>query len=281
MLEVLRQKEPELPASLGQAWTVRFQEASGAVDPHAFVVRQPRNLSATLEPVDLDATLAGQTPDAADNLTVVWMPPGTKATASIERDAEIWARNDEIAPVRAGIRTVRVFWTRHRALLYCSAEHLSAALDAVIRFTVAQREALAVEETMQEMWTTMEADAPLTHAVTPRHQASQKHVNAMTLSATRMRAQYLRLAQTLEQLDPRLDETSKRIFAELILAASLYDRLELLEAPIQFALDQYEIANSRLIEEKNATKDRRDYVILFVFEALIILLLLYPLRLYW
>ena len=103
----------------------------------------------------------------------------------------------------------------------------------------------------------------------------------MTLSATRMKAQYLRLTQALEQLDPRLDETSKRIFAELILAASLYDRLELLEAPIQFALDQYEIANSRLIEEKNATKDRRDYIILFVFEALIILLLLYPLRLYW
>ena len=134
---------------------------------------------------------------------------------------------------------------------------------------------------MQEMWTTMETDAPLTHAVTPRQQGSQKHVNEMTLSATRMKAQYLRLTQALEQLDPRLDETSKRIFAELILAASLYDRLELLEAPIQFALDQYEIANSRLIEEKNATKDRRDYIILFVFEALIILLLLYPLRLYW
>ena len=122
-----------------------------------------------LEPVDLNVTLTGRAPEQADSLTVVWMPPGTKA-ASRRARFKVWARNNDIAQVRAGIRTVRVFWTRNRALIYANPEHLSAALDAVIRFTVAQREALAVEETMQEMWTTMETDAPLTHAVTPRQQ---------------------------------------------------------------------------------------------------------------
>jgi hypothetical protein len=59
---------------------------------------------------------------------------------------------------------------------------------------------------------------------------------------------HLRLQTALEQLDPTLSGTSKRMFADLVEAAALHDRVEMLEDPIQFALDHYELANWRLTE---------------------------------
>ena len=44
---------------------------------------------------------------------------------------------------------------------------------------------------------------------------------------------------------------------------------------IQFALDQYELANTRLIEAKQAYKERVNAVVGYVFEAAIIALLGY------
>ena len=70
----------------------------------------------------------------------------------------------------------------------------------------------------------------------------------MTEIVTRMKADWLRIANSLEQLDPTLAEASKRVFAELVNGAALYDRMEMLEAPIEFAMNQYELANTRLIE---------------------------------
>jgi hypothetical protein len=67
----------------------------------------------------------------------------------------------------------------------------------------------------------------------------------MTERVTEMKAMHLRLQIALKQLDPSLSSTSKRMYADLPDAASLHDRTEMIEAPIQFALDHYELANSR------------------------------------
>ena len=140
------------------------------------------------------------------------------------------------------------------------------AIDAVLRFTIAERQTRALERQMTEMWSTINEHKSLVHAVKPRHQRFQNTVNTMTERATLMMAASLRLATALEQLDPALHGPSKRLYAELVLQGGLYDRLEMLEDPIEFAMDHYELANSRLIEAKTLITEIR-------IEALICVLL--------
>jgi hypothetical protein len=89
------------------------------------------------------------------------------------------------------------------------------------------------------------------------------------MTSSRMKADWLRITNSLEQLEPALAEPSKRLFAEFVSGAALYDRLEMLEGPIQFALGQYELANTRLIEANLAHKERNNAVVGYVFEVAI------------
>jgi hypothetical protein len=84
----------------------------------------------------------------------------------------------------------------------------------------------------------------------------------------------MRIETALEQLDPTLAEPSKRLYGELAIAAGLYDRAPRLGDPVQFASDHYELANTRLIEAKNATAERTNFLIGHILESLIIVLLL-------
>jgi hypothetical protein len=120
---------------------------------------------------------------------------------------------------------------------------------------------------MAATWPAIKAHTPLTHAVTRKQQRMQPQVDAQTERATEMKSMLLRLQTALEQLDPTLSGTSKRMYADLVAAAALYDRLEMLEDPIQFALDHYELANSRLIEVGAAQKSH-------FLEVLIVIVLL-------
>jgi hypothetical protein len=269
------------PTIHAQAWRVEFVEDPiiRAEGVESIEIAEPRKVTATLAPLDMSIALSRAEPETAGELTVVWLPPGVKTPATIERDAEEWIRasgaRKKEANVRADVRTVRVLWDEGQALIYASPGDIRCALDATARFSLVQREALALEATMKSAWASIEADSALTHSVTRRQQKRQRHVNEMTEIATRMKVAWLRITNSLEQLDPTLAEASKRLFAELVSGAALYDRLEMLEDPVQFALDQYELANTRLIEAKQAYKERFNAVVGYVFEAAIIALLGY------
>ena len=242
------------------AWRVEFIEGleefpAGAV---TIVISEPRDITALLFPLAPSHALAEPSP--LGQWTLVWMPPGVNAPASIESAAEAWVRGAGLqsreASARADVRTMRVVWNESRAVIYANPGDIRAALDAIVRFGAAQKEALALEATMKATWASIEEDAALTHAVTKRHQKRQRHVNEMTEIATRMKMAWLRIKRSLEQLNPGLATPSKRLFAELVAAASLYDRIDMLEEPVQFALDHYEISNTRLIETNLAREER-------------------------
>ena len=281
-----------------KAWLVSFQETpeplhpgSGSVDSSSIAINEPRSLIASLTEKDVEQLLsacvscrkaqAAAFSSAAGNpesLTIVWMPPGVNTPSSIEQDAEAWVRCSTGTPksgsIRAGISTVRVIWNHDRALIYTGPEQLQSAIDAVARFGVVQNDALKLEREMNLTWSAIGADAALTHSITPRDQRHQASVFKMSELATRMRVSYLRVTKALEQLNPALDQLSKRIYAELILAANLYDRMEVLEDPTQLASDYYELASSRSIEVKNARSERRHAIIGAGLELVIILVLL-------
>jgi hypothetical protein len=239
-------------------------------------VMEPRTVTAVLTPAEPSAVLAKSYPEPAGALTVIWMPPEVNTPASIERDVDAWTRGaDSVRKevnVRAEVRTLRVVWGDSRAVIYANQGDLRFALDALMRFSVTQREALALEGAMRSTWDTIEEDTALTHALTMADLKRQNHVNQMTEFATRLKMTWLRIFRTLDQLDPPVAEPSKRIFAELVSAASLHDRMETLENPIQFALDHYEISNTRLIDMYLARTDRVNSI--YGYGILIILLLI-------
>ena len=279
--KVTQQEQVSLQA---KAWRVDFQQTPSTADLRSVVIKEPRNVNAVLTPVDVDEALASGRMASSGSLMIVWMAPGVNTPSNIEHDVEAWMRDGTNSvrqtPVRATIRTVRVIWLDSRALIYTTAEQLQDAIDAVVRFTVAEREVTALELAIDSTWASLDANAPLTHAVTSRQQEQQRHVNELTVLATRMQAMYLRVSKALEQLDPALSEASKRLYSELAAAAVLWDRVDPLDEPIQFALDQYELANTRLIDARTAARDHSHAMIGHVLEVGIILLLFYQIHLF-
>jgi hypothetical protein len=152
--------------------------------------------------------------------------------------------------VRASIRTVSVMSSECRAIIQSAGEELHSAMDAVIRFTLAVRETMLLEQRQAAAWHDLEVDVALTHDVSSSHLRMQPRVNRMTERATRMKASYFRLRNALQQTDRTLTVPSRLLFSELAYGADLQQRVELLEPPTQFFIDHYELSNTRLIEGK-------------------------------
>jgi hypothetical protein len=259
-----------------QAWRIEFAEGSkappGGVE--TIEIAEPRNVTALLTPLALSVALRPTAPQADGPVTVVWMPPSVDRDSTVERDADEWMRRAgekrKEAIVRADVRTMRVVWDESRVLIYASQRDIRSALDAIVRFSITQKEAFALEAGVQSEWASIEANVDLTHAVRWRDQRRQRHVNEITESAARRKIAWLRISRSVEQLDPTLAAPSKRLFAELVSGASLYDRMEMLDDPIQYALDQYELANARLTESDHARNELIHSIIGYV--AIIVLL---------
>jgi hypothetical protein len=260
-----------------QAWRIEFSEGSNAPPDgiEAIEIAEPRNVTALLTPLPLSVALRQTHPQTDGAVIVVWLPPSVDRASTVERDADQWMRGAgekrKEAIVRADVRTVRVVWDESRAVIYASQTDIRSALDAIVRFSIALREAFALEAAVRSEWPSIEANVDLTHAVTWRDQRRQRHINEITESAARRKIAWLRVSRSIEQLDPTLAQPSKRLFAELVSGASLYDRMEMLDDPIQYALDQYELANARLTEASHARNELIHSIIGYV--VIIILLI--------
>lgn len=251
----------EAPAVEAKAWLVSFGPASR---PGAVRIAAPRELFAQWTPVDPAAPPAA--PQAANDgersLAVLWMPTGAPAEAEAGWTAAMPAGESSERIVRAGLRTARVVWTDRLAIVYTAAEQLEDALDALVRFTIVERDTAALEAKMPSIWAAIDADTPLTHTVQPAdHLQRRAQVNRTTETVTRMASTALKVEAALEQLDPALQSSSKRLFAELALQAGLEDRLEMLAEPIDFAIEHYELINTRMIEARQFMIEEQQFEI--------------------
>ena len=263
----------DLPVPQAQAWRISYLDAAPEQAALA-VINEPSNAVAVATPVELSDVLGNVLDLSArpcdGSLLVVWVPSSAGTAGDLDSRLHAWIRRDLAAnqsPVHASIKTVRVTCTATRAVIYAAPEHLSDTMDAVARFALATRQTSVLEARMAATWPEIKAHTPLTHAVTRKQLRLQPQVNAQTEQATAMKAAHLRLQTALEQLDPTLSGTSKRMYAELVTAAALHERVEMLEDPIQFALDHYELANWRLTEIGAARKGH-------FLEVLIVVILL-------
>jgi hypothetical protein len=243
--------EDRPPVPQAQAWQISFLPAAPEHQSPLAVINEPSRVVAVATPIELTGALAMSAGPEEEALLVVWVPSSAGNIVELDRKLNTWVRRDlapNQSPVHASIKTVRITCSQTRAIIYAASEHLSDAMDAVARFTLAARQTAALETQMAVTWPEIRAHTPLTHAVTRRQQRLQPRVNALTERVTGMKATHLRLQTALEQLEPTLSGTSKRIYADLALAAALHDRVEMLEDPVQFAMDHYELVNWRMNE---------------------------------
>ncbi len=276
MADTLLEREQSILDTL--AWRGVFQEQADAGDNEAIVIKEPRDVTAILTPIDAKELFRNTALLGPHAFEIVWMPSPVGDLPNAEYEAESWF-NRATTPrrrsiVRAGTRSVRVFWCEGRALIYCKAAQLRDTLDGVVRIALTERETVTIERAKKAIWAAIDEDKSQTHAVTGRQQKRQKHVNEMTELVVRMKSAQMRVETALEQLDPTLAEPSKRLYGELAMAAGLYDRAPRLGEPVQFASDHYELANTRLIEAKNAAAERTNSLIGHALESLIIVLLI-------
>jgi hypothetical protein len=289
------------------AWRITFTPTLAQGQQPLVTVKEPVNLFAVAEAVDFAAALAepraganstapaivpaigtarrhqesAPQPAATERpLLLLCSPLSSSLAYDIEPRLEAWLSEGSDAPVplvRAGLRTSRVLWSSDRAIIYAPPEQMRDAMDAVIRFTVTNRETSRLESTIAAMWPVLAEHVPLTHAVTRQQRRLQPLVNAMTEQATAMMSTLLRLETALEQLDPAFTIGSKRLGAELIEQAALYDRLELLEGPVEHVGDIYELANSRLTESRFAAQNNTAERVIALFLAVELALMVFGL----
>jgi hypothetical protein len=244
-------------ADEARAWHVHFSPTDGARGAGWQIhrIREPELRLAISEPIELAQALEQPRAAAGDSaLTLIWLP-SSAASGLLEEEVQAWlGEGEEREIVRAGIRTVRVAWTSDRCVVYAPAEQFADALDAVLRFTLAKRLTTALEARMLDIWADLDRDVPLSHGV-KFWRTRRRRINERTERITRMNAEFLRLQTALEQLDVKLASASKRLYAELVLQGTIYDRLEMMEEPIEFAMNHYELANTRFIELRNAFMD--------------------------
>jgi hypothetical protein len=106
-----------------RAWRGVFQAQADAGDSEAIVIKEPRDVTAVLTPIDAKELVASTTRLGPDAFEIVWTPSPVGDLPNAEYEAESWF-NRATTPrrrsiVRAGTRTARVFWSEGRALIYC------------------------------------------------------------------------------------------------------------------------------------------------------------------
>ena len=273
MLDISRQAVHD--GFQARAYIVEFHERAKREREDAVFVAEPRCVTAALTSVEPER--AGAAASAPGALKVLLLPLQQAAQSlAIEQEAKAWIAIGEQAGgriVRASSRTARAIWTPTHAVLYTGDEHARDALDAMVRFTVAEREIAHEEKGVREFWPSMDVDADLANALAKSGTARPTRLKELTRLAAGFKASSLRVWMALEQLDPGLSAPSKLLFAELSLAAAQEDRQDLLDDPIQFAHDHYEIANTRMIDNRNASKENRNFVIEIILQIVIVALL--------
>jgi len=242
-----------------QAWRVLYRPIDRAVhrmSGQVYRLTEPEPTVAFVESIEPAQAL--EQPRAASEdgpLALIWLP-SSLASGLFEQEVETWlGKPGELEIVRASIRTVRVVWTLDRCVIFSPSEQFTDAKDAVLRFTLAKRQTVSLERRMLDVWSDLRRDLPLSHPVPFWRHMLRRRINYRTERIAGMNAEHLRLKAALEQFDIKLSSASKRLYAELVLQATIHDRLEAMEGPIEFAMAHYELANTRIIETRNAWRD--------------------------
>ncbi|MHB2169578.1 hypothetical protein [Alsobacter sp. R-9] len=203
----------------------------------------------------------------AGTIDVAVVAAGASAPIEVRRDVEAWAGDtrDPSWPVLDFAGRARVIWTPTRVAVLGTAEQASDAVPAAVALAWLAQAVTRMEDEARAIWSRLEGDVPLTHAVGVADLGQQPHVDDMTRRGWRLRTAHVTLTR-LGERPGDLPPASLRLYRELMLQAGLSDRLASMEDTIECIQDLYESATDRLTE---FSYFRREYRI----EVLILLVL--------
>ena len=240
-----------------RSWRFTFSKMGAAFDREngssVTVLHGLAEAEVVSQPIDL-ANVTGESDNARPKgaLDIIWLPPSAGSTQDLERRLEAAGAEDHRPPIRASLRSTRVVWTASCVLIAAAPDQLDNSLDAVIRFTLAERSMTNLEREMMALWSGIDMAKTLTHSVGRRQLTQRRKLDALTERATELSVEFMKLESAIEQLDSRISTGSKRLYAELVLQAAIHDRLETLADPVDYADEIFERANSQLSEARYA-----------------------------
>ena len=213
-----------------QARRVTFVAKGAQVDHEdqasAIELNEPVETIAVSRPITLaEATSDGESDRPEGALDIIWLPPTAGPTQDLERRLEARGRDGRPA-IRASLRSNRIPWTDSHVLIAATPDQLDDLIDAIVRFTLAERSMINLEREMTALWPEIDMAKTLTHSVSRRQLAQRRNLDALTERSTDLSVEFMKLERAIEQLDPRISTGSKRLYAELVLQAAIHDRLE-------------------------------------------------------
>lgn len=265
------------PTELGFAFQFAPRKPDGDAD-FELRIAEPADVFASGFALDPQALLQDPPREGAERLTVLWVAEGSASSISeAQRDAWLAAalNHDFPKPLRASMRGTRITFGPARALITGPHDVLNDALDALLRFAQVEGALQKLEHDVHGNWDAVAEDSPLLHEPGAIARERRPSVATRMQEAAGMKASFLRISLAAEQLDPRLTDASKRLFGELANAAAIYDRIEMLDDPVQFMLDHYEIILTRKDEMGARNEENHAAFWSHALEVVIILVLLY------
>lgn len=207
------------------------------------------------------SSLLDQSPThAGAAFEVIWAGPGAGELGIDEPRLEAWL----IAPggvpsaiQRASVRTVRVSWLDRRCLFLGPADCIDDTLDALCRFLPLAHKTTEVERELKAVWPQVEAQGKFLLAGARLSRQQVTEIESVTERLRPMNSTMLMVDAVIDQLSPDIPPLSKRLFSELTAQGALESRLELLDAPIEFAWEQCALLNQRAIDGRQAAASHR------------------------
>jgi hypothetical protein len=201
-----------------------------------------------------------------EGLEVLFTPSAGKAASESATPAGPWlaAAPGETVSIKAGEMSVR--WRPGRAVVSAPTRLAVPALRAVVDFAYYDAALRTVEAAILNNWTAVEADAPLTSAVSDQEFKSAGQIDARMRDVIALRLQFARIEPRVLCPDPNLPEAAYALGEALREAAHCESRAEAADGQIESQEYVYELSSQRRGDHHHA---RKGYLIEIVIVALL------------
>ncbi len=165
------------------------------------------------------------------------------------------------------LRSDRIVWRSGLALTVCSGDRLDELLIALTYFSYFVSQVSRIEGELSRGWPALREHMALNHQIEGKDLAMQATVNAKTLWATNLRADFASIDPFVDAVPNYMPASAKRMVQELVNHTELLARMRAIDDQLEVFEDTYELANDRLLEFRYYRGE-------FILETIIILVLL-------
>ena len=237
---------------------------SGQAIVFTFAHPNARQAVATLQPIDEPPSSAPIR--SAQGIEILFIPSASTADTRWKAGARAWLAAAGGSAVTARAGDLHAQWTPGRAVIAGPGQGAHEAIESAVEFAYYEEALRQVEEAIAAGWSGVQADTPLTHAVTTRDLESDAEFGRRMGRVLHVRLQLSRIEPLVLRPSAHLPTSARELGEALRDEALCEDRLETADGQIESQEYVYELASQRIGESRHAREA-------FVLEMAIIVLL--------